>query len=120
MADPLRIVLDGRDLEVRAYLASQVGPLRRPFGLIRPFPLAAGQSALVAEARGDFVLYVGIESTVSTSIAVSKSQQPGLGQQPTIAFTANVTFADFVLMPGDSLYVRVLAATTVIKTEVPF
>lgn len=118
--DAMRIVLDGNDLEVRAYLASQIGPTRRPFGTVRPNPVAAGVPKLVASARSGAVLYVGLESTVTTNIAVAKNNTPAINQSITFLFTANVTFEDFVLLPGEELWVRPAAATIVIATEVTF
>jgi hypothetical protein len=122
--NPMRIVLDGADLEVRAYLASQVGPTRRPFIASRGVRISAGTVEMLASNTGDGPLYVAVEMvTVGGAVVTvfSQAAQPTLGKDFTISMVANTTVLDFVLMPSEQLYALAPAiAATYAVFQVPF
>lgn len=106
----MRIVLDGESLEVRAYLASQIGPQRRPFGVVRAVVIQPGSTRMVAQnATTDRVLYVGVEVTsaagATAETVFGNTNPPNRLQDPTVDMPRRGAFADFVLMPGDELWV---------------
>lgn len=118
----MNIVLDGKDLEVRAYLAAQIGPSRRPFGAVRPFPVLASTSTqLAANRSGEDILFVSVVCNAASLAALAKNQSPSLNQDVTYQFSATISvFADFVLFPGEELFVTSSINATFIVTQVPF
>lgn len=102
-----RIVLDGEDLEVRAYLASQVGPSRVAFGAIRVVTVPLGVPVLAAENRTDnSVQFVAVQyAGVGIATTTFGSSSPSLGNDLTLDQAPNSIPAPFVLLPGEELWV---------------
>ena len=103
-----RVVLDGEDLEVRAYLASQVGPSRVAYGAIRITVANLGVPVLAAENRSDrTVLFVGVQfaGPAGTTITTFGSSSPSEGNDLTLALSPNGVPVPFVLLPGEELWV---------------
>jgi len=102
-----RFVLDGEDLEVRAYLASQVGPSRVVFGATRITVANLGVPVLAAENRSDTaVLFVGVQFSGPVGFARTTfgSSSPSEGNDLTLSLAPNGTPVPFVLLPGDELW----------------
>lgn len=116
MAAP-NITLDGSSIEVRAYVASQVGPSRRPFGKTQPVTLQAGQVAQVAQNGTGGVLFVSVLAVTgpggNARTVFASNASPGDGKDPTVNMTYRVLFQDFVLLPGESLFVQNAASAQV-------
>lgn len=119
------IVLSGDSVEVRAYLAAQVGPSRRPFGITRTVLAPKNESVLLcSNTSGKRVLYLGVQltGTASSTSAFAKQDPPSIDRDFTLVMQAEDTIADFVLVPGDQLYVmqRTLLSCRFAVFEVPF
>lgn len=111
------------DLQLRAYLASQIGPSRRVFGAVRPFICQPGAPRVITRSQ-DTVLYVSIQSTVNATAAISRNGSPSINQDITQIFLADVSFVDIVLLPGEEVAIATPVLpntpTTFIVTEIAF
>lgn len=121
----MEIVLSGDSVEVRAYLAAQVGPSRRPFGTNRTVVAERNTPALlVSNSTGNRVLYVGVQltGTSASTTAFARDNNPTIDKDFTLVMANEETVADFVLVPGDELFVvqRTLATCRFAVFEVAF
>ena len=111
------------DLQLRAYLASQIGPSRRVFGAVRPFICQPGIPRVITRSQST-VLYVSIQSTTLATAAISRNGGPSINQDITQIFVADVTFVDIVMLPGEELAIQTAVLpntpTTFIVTELAF
>lgn len=125
----MRVTIDTRggdeadDLLARQYLASVIGPFRRPNGRVRflgLLPLGTTRSVSRNDTQGS-VLFVSVSADVSTTVRFSTSNDANAGFTTVLAGTQGAA-QNFVLNPGETLSVTNLAGapTNVTITENTF
>lgn len=125
----MRVTIDTRggdeadDLIARQYLASVIGPFRRPNGRVRflgPLPIGTTRAVSRNDTQNS-VLFVSVSADVSTTVRFSTSNDANAGFTTVLAGTQGVA-QNFVLIPGETLSVTNLAGapTSVTITENTF
>ncbi len=109
---------DDERLMLRAFLAATVGPLRRPHGKVSQVFLPAGFAVrvLVDNSIGNRILHVTLAGVTPGAQATSISRD-GSGGSP---LSLNLGTANFVLMPGESLFGATNPALVVDVYSTPF